>query len=217
MARSPPKNSSREVVHGALEVGERDALVDDEALDLVEHRRVRGVGVAPIDLAEADDVHGRPLLLHDAHLHGRRVGAQQHAAVGVHDGLGHGLALLHHPEGVVGGARRMARRRVERREVVVVELDLGALGDTVAEADEDVLDLAHRLGDEVLVTGGEGLTGQRDVEALVGQRGGERFALQLRLALLHERLELAADHVAALAQQRALLRQAASGWSAAAR
>src|SRR5665647_549429 len=66
----------REVVHGTLEIGERDALVDDEALDLVEHRRVRGVGVAAVDLAEADDVDGRPLLLHDAHLHGRGVGAR---------------------------------------------------------------------------------------------------------------------------------------------
>ena len=88
---------AREVVHRALEVGQRDALVDDEALDLVEHRRVRGVGVAAVDLAEADDVDGRPLLLHDAHLDGRGVGAQQHAAVGVHDGLGHGLALLRPP------------------------------------------------------------------------------------------------------------------------
>ena len=75
----------------------------------------------------------------------------------------------------------------------------------VAEADEDVLDLAHRLADEVLVAGRERLAGQGDVDALVGQRGGERFALQLRLALLHERLELLADEVAALADQRALL------------
>ena len=71
------------------------------------------------------------------------------------------------------GARGVARRRVERREVVVVELDLGSLGDVVAEPDEDVLDLLHRLADEVLVAGREGLTGQSDVEALVLERGAE--------------------------------------------
>ena len=150
-----PEELAREVSQGALEVGQRDALVDDQALDLVEHGRVRGVRVAPVHLAEAHDVHRRLLLLHDAHLHGRGVRAQQHAAVGVHDRLGHGLALLDDPEGVVGGARGVAGRRVQRREVVVVELDLGALGDPVAEPDEDVLDLAHGLADEVLVPGRE--------------------------------------------------------------
>ena len=35
----------------ALEVGERDVLVDREALDLVELRRVRRVVVAPVDAA----------------------------------------------------------------------------------------------------------------------------------------------------------------------
>ena len=202
----------REVRDGALEVGQGDALVHDQALDLVEHRRVRRVRVAPVHLAEAEHVDGRLLLLHDAHLDGRGVGAQQDAAVGVHDRLGHRLALLDDPERVVGGARGVARRRVERREVVVVELDLGAFGDAVAEADEDVLDLAHGLADEVLVAGREGLAGQGDVDALVGQRGGERFALELRFTLLHELLELLADEVAALADQRALLgRQARDG------
>ena len=46
-------------------------------------------------------------------------------------------------ERVLGHPRRVAGRMVERREVVVVELDLGPLHHPVAEADEDVLDLAH--------------------------------------------------------------------------
>jgi hypothetical protein len=133
------------------------------------------------------------------------VGAQQHAAVLVDHGLGHRLALLPHPEGVVRRARRVAGRGVERREVVVVELDLGALGDAVAEADEDVLDLAHRLADEVLMTGREGHPREGDVEALAGEGVGEGRALELGLALLHEFLELAAHEVAALAQQRPVL------------
>ena len=47
--------------------------------------------------------------------------------------------------------RRVRRRVVERVEVVVDGLDLGALGDVEAEPDEDVLDLAPGLGDQVQV------------------------------------------------------------------
>ena len=212
MSRSPPKNSRVKCATVPL----RSARVMPSSTTRPSTWWNIGVCVASesrrYTLPRHTHVDGRLLLLHDAHLDGRGVGAQQDAAVGVHDRLGHGLALLDDPERVVGGARGVARRRVERREVVVVELDLGAFGDLVAEADEDVLDLTHGLADEVLVAGREGLAGQGDVDALVGQRGGERFALELRLALLHELLELLADEVAALADQRALLgRQARDG------
>ena len=54
---------------------------------------------------------------------------------------------------------------VERGEVVVVELDLGALGDVEAEAHEDVLHLAPRLGDQVQVAGRlRRVAGQRHVD-----------------------------------------------------
>ena len=53
------------------------------------------------------------------------------------------------PERVGLGLRRVVLGEVERREVVVLELDLGPLGDAVAEADEDVLDLAARLRQQV--------------------------------------------------------------------
>ena len=52
----------REHLERALEVGERDALVDDEALDLVEDRQVRRVGRLPAeDPAGRHDVHRRRL------------------------------------------------------------------------------------------------------------------------------------------------------------
>ena len=44
----------------ALEVGQRDALADDEPLELLEHRRVRQVEVvAAVDAARDDDPHRR--------------------------------------------------------------------------------------------------------------------------------------------------------------
>ena len=53
------------------------ALVDDEALDLVEHRRVRLVAVAAIGATRNDDADRRLLLEHGADLHRRGVRAQQ--------------------------------------------------------------------------------------------------------------------------------------------
>ena len=46
---------------------------------------------------------------------------------------------------------RVADRVVQRREVVVVVLDLRAFGDFVAEPDHDVLDQPRGAGDQVLV------------------------------------------------------------------
>ena len=67
---------AREVQQRPLQVRERDVLVDREALDLVELRRVRGVEVAPVDPARHDDVERRRVLLHRAHLHRRGVRPQ---------------------------------------------------------------------------------------------------------------------------------------------
>ena len=79
--RSLPEHLSHEVVERPLEVGERDALVDDESLDLRELRQVARVGhVSAIDLARREHVDGWLARLHRAHLHRRGVRAQQHAA-----------------------------------------------------------------------------------------------------------------------------------------
>mgnify|MGYP002682340884 CR=1 FL=1 len=85
--------------------------------------------------------------------------AQQDAAVSVDDRLGHRLALLLDPEGVVRRARRVARRRVERREVVVVGLDFGAFDDLVPHAHKYVLYLSLRLSYEMQVSQRQGTAG----------------------------------------------------------
>ena len=101
-------------------------------------------------------------VLHRPHLHRRGVGAQDHvlgpgrqrraarrrcrtqSAVGSER---RGVDV----EGVLGHPRRVPGRVVEGGEVVVVELDLGALHDPVAEPDEDVLDLAAGADQQVQV------------------------------------------------------------------
>ena len=50
-SRSSPKIARANVSSVPLQVGERDVLVDGQPLDLVELRRVGGVGVGPVDAA----------------------------------------------------------------------------------------------------------------------------------------------------------------------
>ena len=66
------------VIEQRLQVAHRDVLVDVEAFELVEIRRVRGVGgVAAVNAARRDDADRRRALEHRADLHGRRVRAQE--------------------------------------------------------------------------------------------------------------------------------------------
>ena len=105
--------------------------------------RVGRVGVGAVDAPGHDDVDRRRLVLHRADLDRRGVDAQQHC-LRVED-----VVERLDVEGVGHQPRRVRRRVVERVEVVVDGLDLGALGDVEAEADEHVLDLAAGLRDQV--------------------------------------------------------------------
>jgi hypothetical protein len=84
----------------------------------------------------------------------------------------------------------MRRVVVERVEVVVDRLDLGPLGDLVAKADEDVLDLAPRLRDQVQAPdGGQRIGGQRDINTVLLQSGVELADGELPLPGLELGLE----------------------------
>src|SRR3954469_8396327 len=76
-ARLLAEHDAHERVERAAQVGHREALVDSEALDLVEDRGVRGVEVVGAeDLAGGHDVGRRLLLEHRADLDRRRLGPQ---------------------------------------------------------------------------------------------------------------------------------------------
>ena len=159
---------AEELLHGvverALEVGEGDVGVDAEAFELVEDGRVGGVGgVVAVHLAGDDDADGRRLLLHGADLHGRGVGAHEQA-------VAQGLALLAgDDEGVLGVARGVAGREVERLEVVVVGFDLGADADGVSHAGED--------GDELILGADEGVLGS-ELAAVAGEGDVDGFCVE---------------------------------------
>ena len=128
-----------------MSCGETHVLVDQEALDLVEHRRVRDVVVAPVDGAAADDRHRRPVRAHLAHLDVAGVRAQAAPA--------RPRRAFHlHPEAVLHVGRRVIGRERELGEVVALELDLGAPGELKAERAEDLEDLELHAGDRVQVS-----------------------------------------------------------------
>ena len=112
-----------------------------------------------------------------------------------------------HVEGVCRRSRRMLRRVVERREVVVVELDLGAFGDPIAQADEDVDDLGDEAIDEVTTAQRTRLAGQRHVDGVGRDALLERRSSELLLARVQRLLQRQADLVGGLADGGALLRR----------
>ena len=109
-------------------MAEMGGAVDDEPLDLMEHRRMRLVGVAAIGAAGADHADRRLLRQHGAHLHRARVRAQDLARA-VRAGI--------EKERVVHVARRMIRRKVQLGEIIVVALDVRPFGDGKAHVGED--------------------------------------------------------------------------------
>ena len=197
----------------ALQVGERDVLVHRETLDLRELGSVCRVEIAPVDPTGDDHVERRRMKLHRAHLHRRGVGAQQRVAPGaIPARVRRGLTCLRSVCGVgdiegVGSRPRGVRRAVvERVEVVVDGLDLGAFHDGEAEAQEDVFELAPGRAQHVQAP--ERLrrrARQCDVDAILDELGVELGARELGTARLDQRLERLAGGVRRLADGGALL------------
>ena len=89
----------------------------------------------------------------------------------------------------------MPGREVERVEVVARGLDLAAVDDRVAEPEEDVLDLAADLRDEVEPAARDRRPRHRHVDRLLAQAAVELGAPQLLLAAVDRRLEALAEGV----------------------
>ena len=202
-----PNNASAIAVERALEVGERDALADDQALDLVEHRRVREVEiVAAIDRTDRDQAHRRRIVLHVPDLHRARVRAQQgqRSRRLERDGFSRRWSRLNRRlqvQRVLHVARGMIRRHVERFEVVVVVLDLGAFEHLVAEAREDLDHFIANQAERMAMAELRHAAGQRDVDGVGGPaRRGER-----RLALGERGFDFLLELVGALAERFLLL------------
>ena len=169
-ARLRPRAEERgeEFLDRPLQVRHRDAALDDEPLDLVEDRRVRGVdALVAIDTPRRDHSERRSPLLQLPDLNRRGVRAQEERRG----------SLAVHEEAVLRVAGGMVGREVQRLEVMAVVLDLRAVGDRVAHTQEDLLDAAPHDRDRMESAPSRAPSGQCDID-LLGR------AASLDLALL---------------------------------
>ena len=154
---------------------------------------MRGVGgVGPVDATGHDDVDRRLLELHRAHLHRRRVRAQQH--------------VLGEVEGVLRRPRRVLGRVVERGEVVVLVLDLGAL-ETEKPSPTKMSSIRRRICETRCrwPTGTGGSPGSVTSTRSSTRRAVQLGRLELRGAPLEQLLQRLAHLVGLLADRAALL------------
>ena len=157
-----------EFLQHPFQIAEIGRSVDDQTLDLVELRRMGLVGIDAIGPARTDDTDRRFLRQHRANLHRARMRAQQFSRP---------VFLPREEERVVHLARGMAFGEVQFREVVVVGLDIGSLGDRETEIGEDRDEFVHHLTDRMDAAGIQrpGPDGQRHVDLLRGEAGFQRL------------------------------------------
>ena len=155
-----------------------DALVDDEAFDLMEHRGVGSVAVRAVDPARSDHPQGCALRNHRADLDRAGVRPEQHLL----PGCGLQIPLGSHVEGVVHGPRGVAFGHVKRGEIVPVVLDFRPGGDRETHVGKDLGELVHHLADRVDRAFGRSGSGERQVERLGGEARIKRGGFQSVLA-----------------------------------
>ncbi|MNQ71462.1 hypothetical protein D3C85_861300 [compost metagenome] len=153
-----------------LQMTHVDVAVDHQTLDLVEHRRVGGVGILTEGAARGDDADRRLLAHHGADLHRAGVGPQ-HLALAR-------FRIRLQEEGVVHFPRRVLRREVQGGEVMEVVLDVRALGHSEAHLGEDGDHLIHDLHGRVHPALAARTAGQGQVDALGQQAGVQLGGLQ---------------------------------------
>src|SRR5690606_17795951 len=118
----------------ALQIGHRHVAIDEQALDLMEHWKMRRVGIVwSVDTAQRDHPYRRARLLHDSNLHGARLAAKQHWRIDAT--LGRGQVEVF--EWIAG---RVRRGNIERLEIVPLVLDLWTLGHREPEPAHDLLE-----------------------------------------------------------------------------
>ena len=148
----------------AFQMSHAHVPANQQALDLVKHRRVGLVRITSVHLARRDNPVRRRTFFHHPDLHGRGVRAQQPAITEI--------------EGIVHGACRVVRREIEQFEIVVVVFNLGAGCDIETQPGENADRPFHGHGDRVQATALFTPPRQRDIHFLFEQLFFECRAFQ---------------------------------------
>src|SRR6185436_18617800 len=123
----------------AFEVRHRDAAIDTKALDLEEHRVMRGVRCVPTkDAPRRNHPNRRATPLHRVNLNRRGLRTQRKALSGV--------------ESVLRLARGMAFRNIQGVEVIEISFDLTIVFHDITKRNEDVFDPLPHQSDRMKMT-----------------------------------------------------------------
>jgi hypothetical protein len=163
-----PELGAGEGVQRAAQVRHRQSAVHRQALHLIEDRRMGGVEfVGAEGAADRHDVHRQLAFQQRADLHRRGVGTQNQPR-----------SVRADLERVLFAAGRVIGREVQRVEVELLGLDLGAFGQFPTHRDEHVGDVIGEDGDGM--PGPDRLAGrrQRHVNALRNEGGSIAFGAQ---------------------------------------
>ncbi len=132
---------------------------------------------APVDGARHDDAEWRLRRAHVPDLHRRRVCAEQE------------IRTIGEKQRVLRVARGMVRPEVQRREVVVVVLDLRSLGHLEPHADEHVDDLVLDEAERMRMAARTAAAGKRDVDPVVREALGQPRGREPLAGDRHRRLD----------------------------
>ena len=159
----------------------------------MEQRGVGSVnGVRTVNAARCNNADRRLALFHGANLHRRGLRAEHN--------------VIRNIEGILRVACRMILRNVQRLKVVVVELDLRAFRDREAKTEENLLELVEDDVQRMLLADHDLVARQGNVDGLGRELLFERCLLEQLFLLVDDGLDLSANVVDELADDRALLR-----------
>ena len=178
----------------ALQIAHGDVFIHHQTFDLMEHGGVGGIClVFPEHPAGSQHTEGGLVVLHEADLHGAGLGTQQNAVV------------IGEVEGVAAIPGGMTLFDIQTGEVVVGQLNLGAVHHLIAQTHENLLDLLQNLIHGMLMADGNFLAGNGHIDGFAGQLGLQSGAVDGSLPLLQLCLDISTNRVCQLTHNGTLL------------
>ena len=188
-----------EFLQHPFQVGHADTPVNRQALNLMEHRRMRLVHIHPVHAARCNHPDRCALIHQRAYLHRARVCAQHMRRAVI-------PRIPVHEERVMFLPRRMFRRNVQRIKVIPVGFHLRAFGHRKTHVRKDRCQLFHHLADRVDRAHAPWPCRQRHIQPFRPQPRVQCRIAKCCLLGPHACINLVAQHVQQSARRLALVR-----------